>query len=406
MNSDGTSAVKLTSEPQGAFQPNISPDGSKIVYHAQGATGAQFDLVMINVDGSGRVQLTNSPSFDENNPEWGPDGKTIVYGRRNTMNSAEDIFVVDSVTKASLQVTNLGDATLPTWDKPDSVIFFHRVAGWFSINSDSTNLSGVLFPAGITVFKGGALAHWLLSNFNDEMDLSRNTTTTTSVVPTGVDQIGGFSPDARQGLFSVDGPSTVRQLDRVDLADNTVTPITHDVADYSDPVWGPAPKETILVGTSTALQPTASAVIFSQAGDLVTGVVAFKATTQSTVVLASPASGNAGPNIVYTADADNISSLTYANGTFFKPVVVIGPGGNIGNGNGAIVSFNSTTGKVVNVLAFAGSRGPKPTVQQTPDETVIRGSFNAVFDGNGKNLSNGATATEVHISKTGQVTFH
>ena len=54
----------------GCFNPTWSPDGSKILF-ARRRGNDQADLYTVNADGSGLVQVTNTPGLDEVGPDWG-----------------------------------------------------------------------------------------------------------------------------------------------------------------------------------------------------------------------------------------------------------------------------------------------------------------------------------------------
>jgi len=72
MNADGTGEVRLTDNPIGDLTPSWSPDGSKIVFHRNAGeprTGS-FELWVINADGTGEVQLTDTPGLN-GFPNWG-----------------------------------------------------------------------------------------------------------------------------------------------------------------------------------------------------------------------------------------------------------------------------------------------------------------------------------------------
>lgn len=60
------------------ISPAISPDGRRIAF--SGLLGDQWDLYVINVDGSGRRQLTQDTVF-ESGPAWSPDGDSLMFGR-------------------------------------------------------------------------------------------------------------------------------------------------------------------------------------------------------------------------------------------------------------------------------------------------------------------------------------
>ena len=42
------------------------------------------DLYIINADGTGKTQITNTPSEAEHDPVWSPDGSKIAYHTDNT----------------------------------------------------------------------------------------------------------------------------------------------------------------------------------------------------------------------------------------------------------------------------------------------------------------------------------
>jgi len=64
MNADGTGEVKLTDSPLGDLTPSWSPDGSKIVFHRGKGRGlGLWDLWVINADGTGETRLTDAPGL-------------------------------------------------------------------------------------------------------------------------------------------------------------------------------------------------------------------------------------------------------------------------------------------------------------------------------------------------------
>jgi TolB protein len=80
MNADGSGATQLTSNFGNNLEPGFSPDGRRIVFAnfaqitATNCCGPGDVVVMSSVDGSGKTNLTNSPTVDDETPEWGPAG--------------------------------------------------------------------------------------------------------------------------------------------------------------------------------------------------------------------------------------------------------------------------------------------------------------------------------------------
>jgi dipeptidyl aminopeptidase/acylaminoacyl peptidase len=56
--------------------PALSPDGNQVVFMSR--REGNWDIYVINVDGSGLQRLTNDPSED-GLPTWSPDGNAIAF---------------------------------------------------------------------------------------------------------------------------------------------------------------------------------------------------------------------------------------------------------------------------------------------------------------------------------------
>ncbi len=70
MNADGTGQVQLTNNTIGDLTPSWSPDGMRIVFHRRVGERGQFQLILINADGTGEKQLTFPPGLNAF-PNWG-----------------------------------------------------------------------------------------------------------------------------------------------------------------------------------------------------------------------------------------------------------------------------------------------------------------------------------------------
>ena len=85
MKSDGSDKKQITNLGAASFGPAFTADGKKIIFssnydpatHATGGEG-NFELWMMNLDGSGLERITYSDGFD-GFPMFSPDGKKLVW---------------------------------------------------------------------------------------------------------------------------------------------------------------------------------------------------------------------------------------------------------------------------------------------------------------------------------------
>ncbi|MBN1978591.1 MAG: PD40 domain-containing protein [Anaerolineae bacterium] len=92
MNVDGSDVVQLTDAPSGDTLPVWSPDGIKIAF--QSLRDGNYEIYVMNADGSGQTNLTNHPGKDLE-PSWSPDG-TQIYFKTDRDGNMYDDYVMNA----------------------------------------------------------------------------------------------------------------------------------------------------------------------------------------------------------------------------------------------------------------------------------------------------------------------
>ena len=122
MNADGSGLVNLTNSPEDDWEPIWSPDGKKITFVSVGQD-RNSEIYVMNVDGSDLVNLTNSPE-DEFDPIWSPDGKKITFISAGQDGNYE-IYVVNVDGSGLVNLTNSPEDEIgPTWSPDGKKITF------------------------------------------------------------------------------------------------------------------------------------------------------------------------------------------------------------------------------------------------------------------------------------------
>jgi Tol biopolymer transport system component len=132
MNPDGSGQTALTPPSAGfdAYQPDVAPDGQRIVFDRYDQS--QDDLWIMNADGSGQAPLTSGTGDWDLSPAFAPDGEKVVFERDAPGFTVANIFTVDP--------TGLNQDPTPLTSNAAPVQDFEP--GWQPLNPPSCELSG------------------------------------------------------------------------------------------------------------------------------------------------------------------------------------------------------------------------------------------------------------------------
>ena len=106
MNADGSNKRQVTKLDAASFAPFFTPDGKRIIFctnyfdpnRNNHRKQPNFDLALINIDGTGLERVTYNESFD-GFPMFSPDGKKLVFAsnRHDAVAGDTNVFIADWV---------------------------------------------------------------------------------------------------------------------------------------------------------------------------------------------------------------------------------------------------------------------------------------------------------------------
>ncbi len=263
VNLDGTELAQLTDLAVGACQPSWSPNGQQLVFTSPCLGRGEFyetiyddsSLYLINADGTGLKQLTSSPDtgFD---PEWSPDGTRIAF--TSARSGFRQIYSLDVNSLAVTLLTNTSDefeSSQPAWSRDGTKIAYtvKRVGAYQTWAMTDTGQAAIQLvhsgqdrwdflpvwsPDGKLVFfsqrNKGSSRPWLMSvNYEDPgQDPTRWD------FPTPMEDVS-FSPDGSWLVFEGMDSAGNRDIFFMTVEGGARTRLTTDPKIDFDPAWRP-----------------------------------------------------------------------------------------------------------------------------------------------------------------------
>src|SRR6266487_612528 len=118
MQADGSGRRQLTYDPGPQFDPAWSPGGNKIAFASD--REGQLKIYLINPDGTGLVRLTQG---EGEYPSWSPDGKKIAFASSRDGNY--EIYVMNADGSNQTRLTNNPAYDMyPAWSPDGQFIAF------------------------------------------------------------------------------------------------------------------------------------------------------------------------------------------------------------------------------------------------------------------------------------------
>jgi TolB protein len=114
MNADGSNEQPLTDSPDWELFPAWSPDGAQIAYFGKSPNTHNTDVSVMDRDGSNARQLTVMPGFDED-PDWSTDGSQLIF--QTDRDGDFEIYVMnpDGSNQHPLAAARQSNELWPSW---------------------------------------------------------------------------------------------------------------------------------------------------------------------------------------------------------------------------------------------------------------------------------------------------
>ncbi len=149
IDDNGKNIVQLTKSGMDAY-PRWSPKKDKIVFNRRtGGTAGNWDIYMINADGTGETSLITGEQ-DDIYPSWSKDGDKLVFVRVHRSMPGGNAIIVYDIDRHNIEIfddyaiigRNMGLYN-PSWSPDGDKIIFHGEG------EDNSGIYTISYPAGI-----------------------------------------------------------------------------------------------------------------------------------------------------------------------------------------------------------------------------------------------------------------
>jgi len=158
----GGTATNLSRNPADDQQPNIAPDGLRVIFQSNRDTSRQ-QLYQMDIDGSDQFPFIQDPNADLATASFSPDGNFIAYRRK--VGDVWDLMLTDAFGSNSCQITNGVSTYGLAWSPDSTLIAFHVpqevAANIYVVSVPSTCSSQISTPQSSLFLQNAAHLSWV-----------------------------------------------------------------------------------------------------------------------------------------------------------------------------------------------------------------------------------------------------
>ncbi len=149
INPDGSGLQNVTNSEAYDINGTISPDGTKIAYTSN-ADGRNWEIFVMNLDGTNKMQLTKGAKEKDssNFPKWSQDNGKISFS--STVNGISELYIINVDGSSKTKLTDLKQNVLySAWSPNGQKIVFSNSkepsgnADLYEVNVDGTGLTQI-----------------------------------------------------------------------------------------------------------------------------------------------------------------------------------------------------------------------------------------------------------------------
>jgi len=116
--------TQLTNAQGNSFVPDWSPDGTRIVFASYRDDSPNTEIYVMNADGLGVTQLTDTLSFNNEDVAWSPDDNNIAF--KSYRDGNWEIYTMNADGSRQTRLTNSpGEDSWPNWSPDGKEIAFY-----------------------------------------------------------------------------------------------------------------------------------------------------------------------------------------------------------------------------------------------------------------------------------------